>query len=176
VVGEEEVDADDTGAAERVEHPQRRPGHGCPVCAVDVAGALNRAERYLTGAEARPGPDSRLHPRVLSRIRIHRRATVVDSSGTQFVMPKLTAVDLTQPVCGTVLRQPSRGIERADVDRPTQHMSRRLRIGHPPRGLFLRAVLDDSVLSQLLLILGRPPTTVDPKHDAVGFCVRRRPT
>jgi hypothetical protein len=55
-------------------------------------------------------------------------------------------------------------------------MSRRLRTRDPPRGLCPRPVLDDRVLQQLLLILGRPPTTVDPKPDAVGFCVRRRPT
>jgi len=85
------------------------------------------------------------HPRVLSRIRVHRRATVFDSIGTQFVMPRLIAVDLTQPVRGTVLRQPCGGIVRADVDRLTRHMSRGLRVGHPSRGLFLRAILDDGV-------------------------------
>jgi hypothetical protein len=51
------------------------------------------------------------HSWIVRRVGIHRRATVIDGFGAEFVIHGFVAVDLAQPVLGAVFGQPRRGIE-----------------------------------------------------------------
>jgi hypothetical protein len=115
-----------------------------------------------------------LHPRILRGVGIHGRATTIDRPGTQFVVPRLVAVDLAQPVLGAVLRQPRRGIGMLDVDRVPRHVSRRLDGGDPSGSFLFGSVLGNRLTEELILVLGRTPAAVDEELDAVVSGIRRR--
>src|SRR4051812_19409764 len=89
-----------------------------------------RRQRFSADAYSSP-----LHPRILCRVGVHGRATVSDGLRAQFVVPRLVAVDLAQPVRGAAGGQPRRG-GGSDVDRVPRHVSRRVGGGHPS-GSFL---------------------------------------
>ena len=90
----------------------------------------------------RPGPGwpaagmcwSLLHPRIVGRVGIRGRATVIGGFAAQFVVPRLVGVDPAQRVRGAMLRQPRRGTGGPDVDRVPRHVSRRAGGGHPSAG------------------------------------------
>src|SRR5918996_2577717 len=129
--------------------------------------AANLASRSLTTPEASVVfcscflSCSLLHPRVLGRVGIHRRAAVIDRFWAQFVVPGLVAVDLAQPVLSAVLGQPRRGVVGPHVDRVPRHVRKRLSGGHPPGGFLFGSVFRDRLLEQLLLVLRGTPATVD---------------
>ena len=76
---------------------------------------------------------------------------MIDGFGAQLVVPVFVAVDLAQPVLGAALGQPRRSTGGPHVDRVPRHVSRRLRGGHPPGGLFFGSVL---VAGAVLLVVG----------------------
>src|SRR5262245_39412213 len=108
-----------------------------------------------------------LPPRTVRGIGVHGRAPVVDGSRPQLVVPGLVAVDLAQAVRGAVLGQPLCGIGAADVDRMSGYVGRRLGGGDPSRGFLFRAVLQDRLPEEPLLVRGGTPAAVDEEHDPV---------
>ena len=64
-----------------------------------------------------------------------------------------------------MLRQPRRRIVGPEVDRVPRHVSRRVRGGHPAGGFLLRAVLQDRLVAQLLLVRRGTPAAVDDELD-----------
>lgn len=110
---------------------------------------------------------SLLHPRITRRVGVHRRATMINSRRTQFIVPRFIAVDLAQPVRGAVFGQPHSCSGGADVDGVSGHVSRRLGRCDPSLGRSFRAVLLDRLLQQLVLIFGGTPAAVDQDLDAV---------
>jgi hypothetical protein len=91
---------------------------------------------------------------------------VLDGFGAQFVVPGLVAVDLAQPVPGSVLGQPRR-IEAAHVDRVPRHVSGRVGGGHPSGSFLFRAVLRDRLTEELFLVLRGTPTAIDDELEPV---------
>ena len=96
---------------------------------------------------------------------VHGRAALIDGFRAQFVVPGFVAVDLAQPVRGTVPGQPRRGSGGPDVDRVPRHVRRRLRGGHPPGGFRFGSVLGNRLTKKLFLVLGGTPATVDEELD-----------
>jgi hypothetical protein len=66
-----------------------------------------------------------------------------------------------------VLGQPRCGIGAPYVDRVPRHVSRRVGGCHPAGGFRFRAVLQDRLLEQSLLVLRRAPATIDEELDLV---------
>ena len=123
---------------------------------------------------------SLLHPRIVRRVGVHGRATVIDGFGAQFVVPGFVAVDLAQPVLGAVLGQPRRGIGGPDVDRVARHVSRRARGGHPSGSFRFRAVLRDRLTESCSWYSGerQPLSTKNstPSYAASVAAWRRAPS
>ncbi len=92
---------------------------------------------------------------------------MTDGLGAQFVVPGFVAVGLAQPVLGAALGQPRGGAGGPDVDCVPQHVSRRLRGGHPPGGFLLGSVLGNRLTKKLILVLRGAPATVDEELDPV---------
>ena len=114
-----------------------------------------------------------LHPRIVRRVGVRRRAPVLAGSGAQLVVPGLVAVDLAQPVLGAVLEQPCRGSGRPDVYRVPRHVSRRIGGGDPARGFLFRAVLRDRLTQESFLVGRGAPAAVDLEPDTVVFGIGR---
>src|SRR5438552_7689300 len=116
----------------------------------------------------------RLHPGIARGIGVHARATVIDGSGAQFVVPGFVAVDLAKPVLGAVLGQPSRGIEGPDVDRVPRFVSGCAWGCHPLGSFLCRPVLRDCLTEQLFLVFPGTPAAGDEHLDLVagGFGCR----
>ena len=150
-----------------VARPARRRGH-------DAA----RPARLPGGGDARQGMrpvgSSRLHPRIVRRVGVHRRASALAGFGAQLVVPGLVAVDLAQPVAGAVRGQP-RGTGGPDVDRVPLHVLGRLGGGHPSGGRLLRAVLRDRLAEESLLVRRGTPAAVDGEANSAGRGVGRGP-
>ena len=87
--------------------------------------------------------------------------------GAPFEVSGFVAVDLAQPVLGTLLGQPRRGIGGPNVDRVPRHVSRCLRGGHPPGGFLFGSVLRDRLTKKLILVLRGTPATIDDELDPV---------
>ena len=114
-----------------------------------------------------PSVVSVLHPRIVRRVGVHGRATVIDGVGAQFVMPGFVAGDLAQPVLGAVPGQPRGGIGVLNVDGVPRHVSRRLRGGHPAAGFLFGSVLGNRLTKKLILVLRGTPATIDEELDPV---------
>ena len=93
---------------------------------------------------------------------------MIDGFGAQLVVPGFVAVDLAQPVLGAALGQPRRSTGGPNVDRVPRHVSRRLRGGHPPGGLFFGSVLGHRLTKKLILVLRGTPATIDEELDPVA--------
>jgi hypothetical protein len=98
---------------------------------------------------------------------------MLDGFGSQFVVPGLVAVDLAQPVPGTVRGQPRGGIG-AHVDRLSGHVRGRVRCGDPSRGFGFRTVLSDRLAKKPVLVPRGAPATVEEKLDPVAGSIRGR--
>jgi hypothetical protein len=92
---------------------------------------------------------------------------VSDGLRAQFVVPRLVAVDLAEPVGGAVCGQPRRGIGGPNVDRVPRYVSRRVGCGHPSGSFLFRAVLQHRLTKKLSLIVPGTPATVDDELDPV---------
>jgi len=116
---------------------------------------------------------SPLHPGILRRVVIPRRAAVTDRSGAQLVVPGLVAIDLAEPVLGAVLGQPRGRAGGPDVDGVAGHVSRPGGGGHPSGGFLFGAVLRDGLPEQLLLVPRGAPAAVDVGLDPFARSVHR---
>ena len=105
-------------------------------------------------------PSVRVQPRIPGRVRVHRRAAGSAGVGQVFEVPGFVAVDLAEPVRGTVRSQPRNGRFRSDFDGAPVHVRRRFRGGHPEGCLCVGTVLGDGVLQQPVLIFRGAPTAV----------------
>src|SRR4051794_41759069 len=79
--------------------------------------------------DARASP---LHPWIVRRVGVHRRATAIDGRRAQLVVPRLVGVDLAQPVRGAARGQPRRGSGGPHVDPVPPHTTRSGARGPPP--------------------------------------------
>ena len=115
------------------------------------------------------------HLWIVRGVGVHRGATVIDGLGAQFVVPRLVAVDLAEPVFGAVLGQPLRRIGAPNVDCVPRDVGRRLRGGHPAGGLLGGPVLGNGFTKKLTLVLGGTPAAVDEDLDpgvrGIGRCL-----
>src|SRR5438094_933539 len=132
-----------------------------------IAAGARRIVIALIPALSRPCR-LRLHPGIARGIGVHARATVIDGSGAQFVVPGFVAVDLAKPVLGAVLGQPSRGIEGPDVDRVPRFVSGCAWGCHPLGSFLCRPVLRDCLTEQLFLVFPGTPAAGDEHLDLVA--------
>src|SRR5215217_6659610 len=102
-----------------------------------MAAVLYSCSLRMCGVALTPACWSPLHPWVLRRVGVHGRAAVSGGLRAQFVVPRLVAVDLAEPVGGTVCGQPRRRPGGPDVDRVARHVSGRAGRGHPSGGFLL---------------------------------------
>ena len=119
-------------------------------------------------------PGSLLRPRVVRGVGIQGRTTVVDRVGAKFVVPRLVAVDLAQPVLGAMFREPCRRVGIPDVDRVPGNVSGGIGGGDPSCSFRFRPVLGDRLAKKLILVLGGAPATVDGELETVVRGIRRR--
>ena len=100
-----------------------------------------------------------LHPRIVRRVGVHARATMIDGFGAQFVVPGLVAVDLAQPVlrhrAGPATPRPRRA--RCRPRPPTREQTCR---GWPPIGQLALP----SRTSRPLRRVGAPGTPANASH------------
>ena len=113
------------------------------------------------------------HPRVVGRVGVHARATVVDGRAAPFVVPGLVAVDLAQAVPGPVLGQPRRGRDRSQVHGISRDVRRCLRGGDPPSRFLDGPVRRDRLAKEPILVRGGAPATLDDEFDLVIRGIRR---